>query len=103
MESLLNTADPSSLVMLALCCALLCIVGVVLMLGLQIISGFLDVFTSIFGLFFDVLSGGPVAWCGCLVMIFGCAGLVGLGILFSQVLSTCGTPQAVNFCQFLGM
>lgn len=103
MDALLNTSDPGNLVMLALCCALLCVGGVVLTLGLQIIGGVLDVFTSVFQLFFDILSGGPVAWCGCLLMVVGCAGSVGLAILVSQAISTCGTPQAVNFCRFLGM
>jgi hypothetical protein len=103
MDALLNTAEPGNLVLLALCCGLLCVGGVFLMLGLQIIGGLLDVFTSIFELFFDVLSGGPVAWCGCLVLLGGCAGIVGLGIMLSQALATCGTPQAVNFCSFFGM
>ncbi len=98
----LQSIDSSNAILIALGCACLCGVLFVLMAGLQVVGGVLETFLSLFGMFFDVLSGGPVAWCGCLVAVLGCVGLVGLGILLTQALSTCGTPQAINFCSIIG-
>jgi hypothetical protein len=72
------------------------------MTGLQVIGGLLGAFSSIFEIAFDVLSGGPVAWCGCIVLIVGCGGGTLLIVILAQGLSSCGTPQAINFCSFIG-
>ena len=83
-------------------CVCLCGLGFVLISGLHVIGGFLHIFTSIFGVVFDVLSGGPVSWCGCLVLLVVCIGVAGFAVLVAQGLSTCGTPQAINICTLLG-
>lgn len=94
--------DLSNPVVIAIGCVCLCGVGFVLMTGLQFIGGFLDIFTSIFGMIFDILSGGPVSWCGCLVFLFICIGGIVLAVVVSQGLATCGTPQAINLCSLFG-
>ena len=98
----LQSIDPGNTVLIVLGCVCLCGVGLVFLTGFQIVGGFLDIFTSVFGMFFEVLSGGPVAWCGCLVLAAVCIGGVGLAILIGQGLATCGTPLAINFCSLIG-
>lgn len=98
----MQTIELDNTLLIALGCVCLCGVGIVLMTGFQFISGFLDMFTSIFDVFFDVLSGGPVSWCGCLLAILLCAGLAGGALLLAQGLATCGTPDAINLCSLFG-
>lgn len=98
--SQLFSADNTLLLVLG--CVCLCGLGFLLVTGIGIIGGFLDTIFSIFNVFFDILAGGPTSWCGCLVVIVLCAGGVGLALLMAQALSTCGTPQAINFCSILG-
>jgi hypothetical protein len=88
------------LIVIALCG--LCIVGIVLVVGLQIIGGALGLVGGLLDGVFQLINAGPLAWCGCLVglaLLFGCGGVIWL-ILSS--LSSCGTEKAVNLCQWLG-
>ncbi len=88
------------LIVVALCG--LCIVGVVVLGALQVLGGVLGIVGGLFEGLFELISGGPFAWCGCLV---GLAALVGCGVLAWLVISslgTCGTADAVNLCQWLG-
>ena len=89
-------------ILIALGCVCLCVVGFVLMSGLQIVGGLLGTVSSVVEIVFDVLSGGPVSWCGCLVLLFVCVGGVGGAYLISQALASCGTPQAINLCSLFG-
>ncbi len=94
--------ESGNLVMLALGAACLCGVAVVLMMLLNFVGDFFGAFFSLFGVFFDVLSGGPVSWCGCVVTLALVAGCGWFAWMMIQALSTCGTPQAVNFCSLFG-
>jgi hypothetical protein len=80
----------------------ICLVGVVLAVVFGALTTVLQFFAQIFGFFAGILSGGPIAWCGCIVAIGGCIGVVILAISISTILSTCGTPNEVNFCQLFG-
>lgn len=98
----LQGLDGSSGLLIAVCGVLLCVGGIVLIFGVQLLGGLLNTLFGFVELFFNILAGGPVAWCGCLVFLFGCilcAALV-LGIL--SILPTCGTEDAINLCRFLG-
>jgi hypothetical protein len=99
---LLQGIDSQTAFFLAVGCVLLCGVGIVLFLGLQIIGGIFEIFSSVLSLFFDILGGGPLSWCGCLLFIVLCVGCVGLTLLGIQALSTCGTQEAVNLCRLIG-
>ena len=101
-QSLVAGIDGGSAVTLGIVCACLC--GVLFVLGfiLQFVGGALELVFSIFGVFFDVLSGGPVAWCGCLVLICGLCGCGFFAISTFSLLSTCGTPEQINLCRLLG-
>lgn len=98
----LANIDPGTWLLLGGACALICAVLFVLGLFFQVIGSIVDVFSGLFGLVFGVLGGGPVSWCGCLVALFGCGLCGGLTLLMTNILQTCGTPQAVNFCRLLG-
>lgn len=76
----------------------LCGIGIVLAIIVQVF-GFVGNFLEII---FEVFNGGPLAWCGCLIGIFICGGCACTVAFAASVLSTCGTPNAVNFCVLLG-
>ena len=84
-------------------CALLCGVGILLFLGLQLLEfagAIIGAIIGIFELFLGVLGGGPVAWCGCLLVllvIVSCAGIVFL------LATSCGTENAINLCSVFGL
>lgn len=95
---LLGGAQPFTLVLL--CCGL-CIGGIVLFFIFPLVTGLLEIVFGLFETLLDIANIGPLPGCGCIVLIAGC-GLCGAVTLFvSNVLSTCGTPDAVNFCRFL--
>ncbi len=96
MDAILGAIDPG--IVLAIC-GLLCCGGIFIGIALPVLGIFGDVFGALFGVFFDIISGGPVAWCGCFFVIFGCFVCFGLVATLSSILSTCGTPDAVNFCR----
>lgn len=102
MAEFLQSLDPDNPLILAGACALLCVAGLALTLGMQALSGVLELLSSLAGMLMELLSGGPVAWCGCLALL---ALIVGGGIvvfLLVQGLTACGTPEAINFCALLG-
>lgn len=92
----LSSIDP---LWVAICCGLLCIVGFLALIVLPIVGGALDLLGGIFELVFGILEGGPIAWCGCLLFLAGCGVCAGILIAVMSVLSTCDTPNAVNFCR----
>lgn len=99
MDAILRAIDPNIVLVL---CGLLCCGGLFVGIVLPILGIFGDVIGlvgHIFGAFFDILSGGPLAWCGCFLVLFGCFICFGLVVTIISILSTCGTPDAVNFCR----
>ena len=98
----LQNFDASSALLIAVGCVALCGIGVFFFFGLQIISGTFGVLIGFVELFVQVLSGGPVAWCGCLLLILSCILCSGIAYGLLVILPKCGTPEAVNFCRFLG-
>ena len=98
----LQNIDGSTVLIIAVGLALLCGVGVVLLLFSQVLGNVFELFTSVLGIFTGVAEGGPMSWCGCLVLFGGCFVCSILGFILWQTLSTCGTTQAVNFCRLFG-
>ena len=95
--NLLQNANLGTPVLLVLGCGVLCVVGLLLFFGLQILGTTLHTVTGIFQLVTGVIHGGPIAWCGCLVVLFVCAGVVGGALLFA---SCKASPTSMNFCLF---
>lgn len=82
---------------------LVCVAGFALALILPLASAILSIVGGLLDFVMDLLTGGPVTWCGCLLALVVVGGCCGLAALISYVLSTCGTPQAVNFCVWFGL
>ncbi len=85
-------------IVIGLICSVLCVVGVVFFFVFQFLGNVFDVVFGLFDLVINVLQGGPLAWCGCLlvILLLGACGAIAL------TLTTCGTPNQVNFCRLLG-
>lgn len=95
--NLLQNVNLGTPVLLAVGCAVLCVIGLLLFFGLQILGTTLHTVTGLVQLVTGILNGGPVAWCGCLAVLFVCAGVVGGALLFA---SCKANPTSMNFCLF---
>lgn len=102
MEQIFQQIDPALALWITVGCGLLCVVGFVLMSVLQFVGAGLEIVFSVFEFAGQIATGGPIAWCGCLVMMFGCAGCGGFIWIFYTVIPNCGTPQQLNLCRLLG-
>ena len=98
----MQNIDAGTVLLIAVGCGVLCVVGIGLLFSLQIITSVVGMFAGIFQVFGTVLNGGPLAWCGCILLFVICGAITVLGIWFVSILSTCGTENAVNFCRLLG-
>jgi uncharacterized membrane protein len=88
----------STLLFIGVGVVLLCFLGIALFVAFQFFGNILGTFVNFFGLFFDVIQGGPLAWCGCLLLVGACAICAGIAYLWT----TCGTENAMNFCLLFG-
>lgn len=84
-----------------LICAGLCIVGVILVFVLPVVMDLLGVIINLTEIALDIVGMGPGGWCGCLVIIAALGLCAGTLLLTANLLSTCGTPDAVNLCRLL--
>ncbi len=98
---LLQNLDPSLLPYIAVGCALLCVAAVIIGFVLQAVSGFFDVLVGLIEIAVEVLQGGPVAWCGCALLVLGCVGCAGLAFLLLNAPATCA-EYPTNFCRWFG-
>ncbi len=98
---LLQNIDPGLLPYIGIACALLCVVLIVIGFVLQAISGFFDVIVGFAQIALEILQGGPTAWCGCLLLVAGLLGCLGLAYLFLNAPASCA-EQATNFCRWFG-
>ncbi len=89
----------ATLLVIGLC--VLCVVGPVLLSGLHFVAAIVGAIGHLITVALHVISGGPQAWCGCIVLIGGC-GIVAFVIwLFATGLSSCAT-NPTNFCALFG-
>lgn len=93
--------DPNNITILFICVGL-CVTGLILLFILQFVGGIFAGVMSMFEIVFQVIAGGPIAWCGCLIGILACCGIFGVLVAGASILQDCGTPNAVNFCRLLG-
>jgi len=99
---LLQNIDPAHLPLIAVGCALLCAVVVVIGFLLQALSSIFDVIAGLVEVAVEIAQGGPVAWCGCLALVVLLVGGGGVAVMLIQGLAACGTPEAINFCALIG-
>ena len=91
--NLLQNPDP---VILALGFGILCAIAVILLVLINAITGFLDIFGGLFDAMTSVIGGGPGGGCGCLVLL---GLLIGGGALVYFLANTCGNGADINFCR----
>ncbi len=85
-------------VLLGVGCCLLCGVGLVLTVlapVFDLLGGIVEMVVGLFGV-------GPVPGCGCVVVVALVASVLVVAALTMSILSTCGTPNATNFCTLFG-
>lgn len=97
----LQTIDPAHLPIIAAGCALLCVVLVIVGFLLQAISGIFEAVIGLFEVVVDLLQGGPVAWCGCLLLLVFLLGGAGAVVLFLSAPDSCAA-NPTRFCQWFG-
>src|SRR5688572_5811011 len=86
----------------ALVLGVLCVGGAAVVIVLQVLGGVFGFVFNLFEIFGDLLTGGPIAWCGCLLFLFGCGGCACIIAFAASIFSTCSTPDAVRFCDLIG-
>ena len=97
----LQSIDAAQLPYIAAGCALLCVVVVVIGIIMQAVSSFFDVFVGFAEVIIEILQGGPMAWCGCVLVIFACIGLAGGAFLLLNAPESCAA-HPTNFCRWFG-
>lgn len=97
----LQSIDPSLLPYLAAGCALLCVVIVVVGFIMQAVGGFFDVLFGFAEVIIDILEGGPMAWCGCALLLFGCIACALITLLFLTAPDNCAA-YPTQFCAWFG-
>ena len=93
----LQNIDPTILAIGGLACVGICVVGVVL----SFISGIFDVLIGLVEIIGQIAGGGPVAWCGCLVILGGCGICAGIVAFLPSINASC-QANYTNFCQLFG-
>jgi hypothetical protein len=89
---LLQGVDTGSLLLLAIGAVFLCVLGLLLVFGLQVLGTGLNTFIASVAL---LLNGGPGVWCGCLVLLLACGACVG-GVILMNACNA--NPTSMNFC-----
>lgn len=99
---IIQTIDFTNPFFVAIACSLLCVVGILGFVLLQILGFGLSILAGLLELIVGVFTGGPIAWCGCFLMVgvVGACCILTLGI--ALLAPSCGTPDAVNLCRLLG-
>ncbi|MCY4064611.1 MAG: hypothetical protein OXG53_19780 [Chloroflexi bacterium] len=101
MMNLLQNIDPSHLPFIAVGCALLCVAVFVIGFLLQAVSSIFDVIAGLIEVMVEILQGGPVAWCGCALLIGGLFACAGFTFLYLNAPENCA-QNPTNFCQWFG-
>lgn len=101
MPEFLQNIDLGGLTAIVLGCGVLCVAGFLLFFGLQIIGTILGTFVGFLEIFVGVLAGGPVAWCGCALLLMACGVCGVMAVLIANAIPACET-NPIMFCRFLG-
>ncbi len=89
----------AGIIIVALCA--LCLILPILTSGIHFITSIVSAFTGLIGSALHVVSGGPVAWCGCLVAIGAC-GFIAMVVWFLANAPSSCAAHPTNFCSLLG-
>ena len=98
---ILQNIDPGLLPYIAVGCALLCVVILVIGFLLQAVGSIFEVIFGFAEVVIDLLQGGPIAWLGCLLLILGGLGVAGAVFLLLNAPTSCAA-NPTNFCRWFG-
>ncbi len=98
---ILQSLDPALLPYIAVGCALLCAALIVLGFVLHALSGIFELAFGALQLAVELLQGGPVAWCGCALLLLALAAGAGGLYLLLNAPSSCA-EYATQFCLWFG-
>ncbi len=98
---ILRNIDPAHLPYIAVACVLLCVSVIIIGFVLQAVSSIFEVVFGLFEVVTDILQGGPMAWCGCGLLILSLVACAGVTFLLLNAPESCAT-QPTNFCRWLG-
>lgn len=98
---LLQNIDPAHVPLIAVGCALLCAVVVVIGFLLQAVSSIFDFIAGLVEVAVEIMQGGPVAWCGCTLLVLGLLACAGFTFLYLNAPESCAT-NPTRFCQWFG-
>lgn len=99
----LQTIDLSQLPLpiIAVGCALLCGALMAVAFVLQAVSGVFDVILGLVEVASEIARGGPVAWCGCALLIGVLLAGAGFAFLLLHAPESCAA-NPTRFCQWFG-
>ena len=97
----LQNIDPAHIPYIAVGCALLCVLFVVIGFILQAVSGVFEVILGLLEVVVEIVQGGPVAWCGCALLVAFLLAGAGFGFLLLNAPESCAA-NPTRFCQWFG-
>lgn len=100
--NLLRQIDLNTLVTLVGCGFACLIMAGVLGTILHFVGAGLSIISSILHIFFSLINGGPVVWCGCLLALMACGACSLVTLALLAALPNCGTSHALNICRLFG-
>ena len=86
---------------IAVGCALLCGVIVLVAFLLQAVSSVFDIVLGLIEVAAEIAQGGPVAWCGCALLIGVLLAGAGMVVLYLNAPESCAA-NPTRFCQWFG-
>ena len=101
MMDILQSIDPALLPYIGVGCALLCVVVLVIGFVLQAVSGIFEVVLGLFEIAVDIVQGGPIAWCGCGLLIIALAAGAGAIFVMLNAPASCA-EHPTQFCLWFG-
>jgi hypothetical protein len=99
----LQNIDPGFIVVVAGCCVGIFLFGGIIGFVLQVLGFGLGILFNVGELFLQIVSGGPIVWCGCFMLLVGLCGCSVFGLLIFQALQSCGTSRAMMICSLFGL
>lgn len=77
-------------------------VAVIFAVASNFVGAIFGIFNGLLEMGLNVVTGGPEAWCSCFFVALALAACCGITIFVASVAGSCGTPDAVRFCELFG-
>ncbi len=101
MDQIFNELLGGNGLLIAVGCCLLCVVGGVLLVILNLLGSVIGLISGGVEVLAGIIGGLPGSGCGCLLLVGGCGAVALVGWLILGGLAGCDTTYT-NFCALLG-